>query len=135
MHRPLLNDASRIVDMSACRQIIFVQGYFRLFRVDKNATFNSKTREPPHSKYFTSVSGDFSILLYFYLCHTYRCSSSSFLFALYLVSFQTVSIWIILQTECSCCGLRSKLGFSGEGILILCRSFNYGQGNIHLIME
>ncbi|XP_060179818.1 probable sugar phosphate/phosphate translocator At5g11230 isoform X7 [Lycium barbarum] len=114
--------------MSACRQIIFVQGHFRLFRVDKNAKFNPKTRETLHSKYFTSVSGDFSILLYFYLCHTYCCSSSSFLFALYLVSFQTVSIWIILETDYSCCGLRNRLGFPGEGILILCRSFNYGKG-------
>ncbi|XP_060179812.1 uncharacterized protein LOC132609714 isoform X2 [Lycium barbarum] len=98
--------------MSACRQIIFVQGHFRLFRVDKNAKFNPKTRETLHSKYFTSVSGDFSILLYFYLCHTYCCSSSSFLFALYLVSFQTVSIWIILGSPLTCkdwCSLLNHL--------------------------
>ncbi|XP_060208740.1 probable sugar phosphate/phosphate translocator At3g11320 [Lycium barbarum] len=32
------------------------------------------------------------------------------------------------QMDYSCCGLRSKLGFPGEGILIPCQSFNYGQG-------
>ncbi|XP_059298794.1 uncharacterized protein LOC132051641 isoform X2 [Lycium ferocissimum] len=32
------------------------------------------------------------------------------------------------KTDYSCCGLRSRLGFPGEGILILCQSFNYGKG-------
>ncbi|XP_060179820.1 probable sugar phosphate/phosphate translocator At3g11320 isoform X8 [Lycium barbarum] len=32
------------------------------------------------------------------------------------------------ETDYSCCGLRNRLGFPGEGILILCRSFNYGKG-------